>query len=132
MKTFRGYMKNEGKKTYIYFIIAAVLFVALSGNIYNSIQSYKYRGLCDQYRNEINRAEEANRELADRFGRITEVVGQLHETTERNVTDSRDIIETIEILRNQIQELEDCCGMFDQSEYYKCYDSYYRDEGLMQ
>ena len=128
MKIIRGYMKNE--KT-IYIIIAAVLFIILSANIYNSIQSYRYRRLCDKYRTELITAEETNRELTDRFGRITEITGRIKETTNANITDARGIIETVEILRSQIKELEDCCGSFSQSEYYEYYDSYYRSEGLM-
>ena len=125
MKMNRGYMKNEGKKT-IYIIIAAVAFFAvLSNNIYNSIESNKYRRLCFEYREQLVAAEETNRELADRIGRIAEITGRLHETTERNVTDARSIIETVERLRTEVQELEDCCGGFNQSEYYQYWDSYY-------
>ena len=124
-------MEDEYKKNII-FIIAIAFCIIFSGNIYNSVKSYKYRRLCDQYRAELNRAEEANRELADRIGRIADIVGSIKETTERNVTDARDIIETVEILRSQIKELEDCCGSFNQLEYYQYYDSYYHDEGLME
>ena len=114
----------ERKKT-IYIIIAAVLFIILSRNIFNSIQSYKYRGLCNQYREQLIATEEANRELTDRFGRITEITGRIKETTDANITDARGIVETVEILRSQIKELEDCCGSFNQSEYYQYWDSYY-------
>ena len=128
MKTFRDYMKNE--KT-IYIIIAAVLFIILSANIYNSIQSYKYRRLCAEYRTELIATETTNRELADRIGRIAEITGRIKETTDANITDARSIIETVEILRSQIKELEDCCRSFNQSEYYQYWDSYFRAEGLM-
>ena len=112
------------RKKNIYIIIAAVLFIILSGNIYNSIQSYKYRRLCDQYRKQLVRTTEANKELTDRLGRITEVVGRLHETTERNVTDARGIIETVEILRTQIQELENICYGYDTLDsYYNYWDN---------
>ena len=122
-------MKNECKTIYI--IIAAVLFIILSANIYNSIKSYKYRGLCNQYREQLIAAEETNRELTDRFGRVTEIVGRIKETTNANIADARGIIESVEILRSQIKELEDCLGSFSQSEYYKYWDSYFRDEQLM-
>ena len=120
------------RKKNIYIIIAAVFCIVFSRNIYNSVKSYKYRRLCDQYREQLVATEEANRDLADRIGRVAEVVGQLHETTERNVTDAREIIERIEILRAQIKELEDCCGDFNQPEYYQYWDSYYRNEQLME
>ena len=131
MKMFRDYMKNEGKKT-IYIIIAAAAFcIILSGNIYNSVKSYKYRRLCAEYREQLIATEEANRELTDRIGRITEITGRIKETTDANITDARGIIETVEILRSQIKELEDCCGSFNQSEYYNYWDSYYGSEQLM-
>ena len=121
-------MKNE--KT-IYIIIAAVLFIILSGNIYNSIQSYKYRRLCAEYRTELIATETTNRELADRIGRVAEITRRIKETTNANIADARGIIETVEILRSQIKELEDCCRSFNQSEYYQYWDSYFRGEGLM-
>ena len=130
MKTFRNYMENEGKKNII-IIGAAVFFIILSGNIFNSIESYRYRRLCDQYREQLIAAEEANRELANRLGRITEITGRLHETTERNVKSSRSIVELTEELRAEVYELESCIGSFNQSEYYNYWDSYFRNEELM-
>ena len=121
----------EYKKNII-FIIAIAVCIIFSGNIYNSIKSYKYRRLCDQYRAELDTAEEANRELTVRIGRVAEIVGRVKEAANANITDAREIIETVEILRTQIQELEDCCLGFDQSEYYNYWDSYYRNEGLME
>ena len=115
------------KKIKFIIIIAAVAFcIVFSGNIYNSVKSYKYRRLCNQYREQLIATEEANRALNDRLGRITEVVGQLHETTERNVTDARSIIETVEMLRTQIQELENICYGYDTLDsYYSYWDNIY-------
>ena len=123
-------MKDEYKKNII-FIIAIAFCIVFSGNIHSSIKSYEYRKLCDEYRKSLIATEEANRELADRFGRVTEIVGRIKETANENITDARGIIETVEILRSQIQELEDCCRSFNQSEYYQYWDSYYHDEQLM-
>ena len=103
----------------------------MSANIYNSIQSYKYRRLCAEYRTELIATETTNRELADRIGRIAEITGRIKETTNANIADARGIIETVEILRSQIKELEDCLGSFNQSEYYSYWDFYYRNEELM-
>ena len=128
MKIFRGYMKNE--KT-IYIIIVALLFVIFSGNIYNSVKSYKYRRFCSEYREQLIATNETNRELTNRIERVAEITGRIKETADANVTDARDIIETVEELRSQIKELEDCCGSFDQSEYYQYWDSYYGIEQLM-
>lgn len=118
-------MKNEGKKN-IVFIIAAVAFcIVFSGNIYSSIQSYKYRRLCSEYREQLIATENANRELTDRIGRVAEITGRIKETTDANITDARGIIETVERLRAEIKELEDCCGSFNQSEYYQYWDNIY-------
>ena len=114
------------KKIKFIIIITAVLFIIFSANIYSSIQSYKYRRLCNKYREQLVAAEETNRTLNDRLGRITEVVGRLHETTERNVTDARSIIETTELLRVQIQELENICyGSDSIDSYYSYWDNIY-------
>ena len=113
----------EYKKNII-FIIAAVLFIILSANIYSSVKSFRYRRLCDQYREQLIAATEANREFADRIGKITEIVESIGETTERNVTDARSIIETVEILRSQIQELENICyGSDSIDSYYNYWDN---------
>ena len=112
------------RKKNIIFIIAAVFFIILSANIYNSIQSYKYRGLCNQYRAELIATEEANRNLTNRIGRIAEITGRIKETTDANITDARGIIETVEILRSQIQELENICyGSDSIDSYYNYWDN---------
>ena len=113
------------KIKFIIFIIAIAFCIVFSGNIYSSIQSYKYRRLCDKYREQLIATTETNRTLNDRLGRITEVVGRLHETTERNVTDARGIIELTEEIRTQVYELESCLGSFNQSEYYSYWDNIY-------
>ena len=124
-------MKNERKKN-IYIIIAIAFCIIFSRNIYNSIKSFRYRKLCDQYREQLYTATDENRELADRIGRIAEIVGRVKEAANANITDARSIIETVEILRTEIQELENICGGFDYNKYYEYYDSYYRNEGLIE
>lgn len=94
----------------IFNIILSIVFILfLFGCIRNTAKSYEYRRLCNKYREQLSATEETNRALNDRLGRITEVVGRLHETTERTVTDARSIIETVELLRVQVQELENIC-----------------------
>ena len=111
----------------IYIITIAVAFcIIFSGNIYNTIKSYKYRRLCDQYRESLVATEEENRELADRIGRITEITGRIKETADANITDARSIIETVEMLRTQIQELENICYGYDTLDsYYSYWDNIY-------
>ena len=119
-------MKNEmERKKNILFIAAVAVCIVFSGNIFNSIESYKYRRLCNQYREQLDRTEEANREFADRLGRVAEITGRIKETTNANITDARGIIELTEELRAEVYELESCIGSFNQSEYYQYWDSYY-------
>ena len=110
----------------IFNIILSIVFILLLfGCIRNTARSYEYRRLCSEYREQLIAATETNRTLNDRLGRVTEVVGRLHETTERNVTDARSIIELTEELRTQVYELESCLGSFSQSEYYSYWDNIY-------
>ena len=117
-------MKDERKKN-IYIIIAAVFFIALSANIYNTVKSYKYRRLCDQYRTELNRATNEIELLGRTIEECQNITGSIGEICNRNVKSSRDIIETVERLRAKVHELENCLGSFNQSEYYQYWDSYY-------
>ena len=130
MKMFRGYMKNERKKN-IFFIIAAVLFIILSANVYNSVKYYKYRRLCNEYRTELNRATNEIELLGRTIEECQNITGSIGELCNRNVKSSRDIIEITEELRAKVYELENCLGSFSQSEYYQYWDSYYHDEQLM-
>ena len=90
-------------------IISIVFILLLFGCIRNTARSYRYRNLCNQYREQLSSTAETNRALNDRLGRITEIVGRIKETTERNITGARSIIETVELLRVQVQELENIC-----------------------
>ena len=120
----------ERKKT-IYIIIAAVLFIILPANIYSSIKSYKYRRLCNQYREQLDRTTEANKELGRTIEECKNITGSIGELCNRNISSSRQIIELTEELRAKVYELESSLGSFSQSEYYQYWDSYYHDEQLM-
>ena len=123
-------MKNEHKKN-IFFIIAAVLFIILSANIYNSVKYYKYRRLCNEYRAELYTATDENRELRKTIGECQSITESIGELCNRNISSSRQIIEITEELRAKVYELESSLGSFSQSEYYQYWDSYYHDEQLM-
>ena len=116
-------MEDEYKKNII-FIIAIAFCIVFSGNIYSSIKSYKYRRLCDKYRAELITATNENRELTDRIGKCQSITESIGELCNRNVTDAREIIETVEILRTQIQELENICYDSDSIDsYYNYWDN---------
>ena len=122
-------MKNE--KT-IYIIIAITFCIVFSGNIYSSVKSYEYRKLCDQYRTELDTATDENRKLRRTIEECQNITGSIGELCNRNISSSRQIIELTEELRSKVYELENCIGGFSQSEYYEYYDSYYRNEQLME
>ena len=110
----------------IFNVIVSIIFIMLLfGCIRNTARSYKYRRLCDQYREQLYTATDENRELADRIGRIAEITGRIKEEADANITDARSIIETVERLRTQIQELENICGGFDYNKYYQYWDNIY-------
>ena len=117
---------TEGLKKYekiIRWIIIVVIGI-FTYSIGSTARANKYRGLCNQYREQLTAAEERNREFEDRFGRVQEVVGRLSETANSNVTDARGIIETVEILREKIQDLENICyGGNTLDSYYDWLDS---------
>ena len=129
MKIIRNYMKNE-KNIFIIFIAVAFCII-LSANIYNSIQSYKYRRFCDEYRTELNRATNEIELLGRTIEECQSITNSIGELCNRNVQSSRDIIEITEELRSKVYELENCLGSFNQSEYYSYWDSYYSSEQLM-
>ena len=133
MKMNRGYMKNEMEHKKNIIIISVFAFcIVFSVNICNSVKSFKYRRHLDTVREQLIRSEEYNRELTERLRSISTNVQKLGELTERNVSGVRQCIEIIEETRIIVQELEDCCGSFNQSEYYSYWDNEFRDKGIMQ
>ena len=132
MKTIRGCMKDERKKN-IFIIFAAVAFcIILSGNIYNSIQSYRYRRLCNELRNRVTYAENTNRTLELTIEQCQSICRELGGSIDRNINAAREAVELIEQIRTQVYELESRLGIFNQSEYYQYWDSYFRDEGIVE
>lgn len=108
----------------IKYILIGLILLLFTWGIGNTARSYKYRGLCDKYREQLITSETANRELNDRLSRITEVAGRISETTKTNITDARGIVETVERLRTEVQELESICYSNDTiNDYYNYYDN---------
>ena len=124
----------ERKKTIFIIVVAVVVFcIVFSGNIYNSIQSHKYRIHLDTVTEQLIATENANRELAERFGIISTNVQKLRELADRNVNGVRECIEIIEETRVIIEEMENSIyGSDSIDSYYNYWDSYYYDEGLME
>ena len=105
-------------------IVSIVFILFLFFFIRNTARSYRYRNLCDQYREQLSIAETTNRELNNRLISVQEVVGRLTETANANITDARSIIETVERLRTEVQNLENICyGSDSIDSYYDWLDS---------
>ena len=111
----------------VFNVIVSIIFILLLfGCIRNTARSYRYRNLCDKYREQLSYAEAANREFNDRFNSVQEVVGRLSDTANQNITDARSIIETVERLRTEVQELENLCyGSDSIDSYYSYWDNIY-------
>lgn len=116
-------MGRKVERKTIYIIIAAVFFIIFSANIYNSVKSYKYRRLCDEYRTELDRATNEIELLGRTIEECQNITGSIGEICNRNVKSSRDIIELTEELRSKVYELENSIGSFNQSEYYQYWDN---------
>lgn len=99
--------------------IAGIIFI-LCLFLYSAICTRKLneaRGLYNQYQ---QRCIEAER-ICDR---VREISGEIRATTERTVKNARDAAETVELLRVQIQELENICyGSDSIDSYYDWLDS---------
>ena len=106
--------------------INIVFILLLFGCIRNTARSYRYRNLCNKYREQLSITEATNRELNNRLISVQEVVGRLSDTANQNITDARSIIETVERLRTEVQELENICyGSDSIDSYYSYWDSIY-------
>ena len=123
----------EYKKNTFFIIIAAVLCIIFSRNIYNSIKYHEYRKHLDTAREQLVRAEEYNKELAERFRSISTNVCKLRELADRNVNGVRECIEIIEETRVITKEMEDSIyGSDSIDSYYNYWDNKFRDEGLIE
>ena len=117
----RGCMKNE--KNNFFIIIAAVFFAVFATNIYNTVKSYQYRGLCNQYREQLIATENANRELRKTIEECQSICGELGGSIDRNINSAREAVELIEQIRTQVYEIENRLGGFNQYKYYECCDN---------
>ncbi len=101
--------------------IVGIIFI-LCLFLYSSICTRKLneaRGLYNQYQQRYIEAER----ICDR---VREISGKIRETTERTVKNARDAAETVELLRVQIQELENICyGSDSIDSYYSYWDNIY-------
>ena len=100
--------------------ITVILILCLF--IYSTVCTRKLneaRGLYNQYQQRYIEAER----ICDRVREISE---KIRTTTERTVKNARDAAETVELLRVQVQELENICyGSDSIDSYYSYWDNIY-------
>lgn len=124
-------MTLEGLKKYEKIIRWIIIIFVIGVFAYSTICTRKLnenRRLCDSYRERCIETERVCDELRNEFGRVREITGRISETADRAITNSRDVAETVELLRVQIQELENICYGYDSIDSY--YDWLDRELGL--
>lgn len=129
------------KKHFIYsciilFFIA--IFSAIGTTLYiSSKQLDESRRNVDQFREQLYRAEDTNRELTEqledsrrRIEQCTIILSELDGLTTTNVNTIREAISVIEELRVQVQRLEMELGYWSPDSYYDRVDSWLEAQGL--
>lgn len=116
-------LRIEKNNSYTFLTCLSVLLIFAT--VSSSIQSYKSRRLCNQYRERIIDAENTNRKFERTIEQCQSICGELGRSVERNISTARECIETIEIIRVEIQELENCLYGNGPSYNYQYWDNYF-------
>lgn len=128
------YATKDGRfyqKSYKHIVVIVILAVFLLYSVFSTVQYNKVRGQLDTAREQLTTATETNRRLTVQLGQCQFIVNDLAESTNRNITNVREAIDTVSEIREQIGELEIALGLFDSDGYYDWLDSYVFDnEGL--
>ena len=109
------------------------VFAAIGTTLYTSSRQLdESRRANDQFREQLARAEDANRQLTEelddcrnRIGQCQYILSDLDGLTTTNVRTVREAISVIEELRVQVQSLEMELGNWNPDEYYTYWDSVY-------
>ena len=119
----------EDKDTLRYWItvviVTALISVFAGVLIGGLIESNQSRREIDGIREQLNRANGINTELAGELGQCQEITRELGNAINGDINTIRDCIETIEVLRTEIGNLENCCNNIDWDSYYNYWDAYY-------
>lgn len=115
---------NEKTKRIIYIgIIAVILLWSTVAGVITTVRSDRFRKDIDRYREQLDTAKTENSRLGTILDDCRTITGNITEAIDRNVYSIRDCIETVEILRVQVKELEDCLsGGYSLDDYYNYWD----------
>lgn len=122
---------NE-KKSIIFGII--FLFVLITSGIWvgNSTRELNQtRRQLDTVRKQLAESTDTNRQLTERIGNCKSIVGELEQTTARDITSVRECIEILEEIRVEIESLEVELGIYSTDDAYNRIDNWLRSEGII-
>lgn len=114
------------------------VFAAIGTTLYTSSRQLdESRRANDQFREQLARAEDANRQLTEelddcrnRIGQCQYILSDLDGLTTTNVRTVREAIELIEETRYEVACLSYYLGCFDTDEYYDRVDSWLEAQGI--
>ena len=117
--------KIFAKAFVITFIIILAWAVICTGIlIYSSARSNELGRLNGELREQLTVAVTENRRLGETIDRCRDITGELKQSTDKQLTDTRAAVELIEELRAEVYSLESELGSDWQSSYYSDWDSY--------
>lgn len=118
---------NE-KKNVIYVGIIIFMFTLLLpagiALFASSKQLDEFRATNDRLTEQLNRATDTNRRLAETVEQCQFIVTELGNTTDRNIGTVREAIEIIEETREAVGALEVALGLWDSDSIYERIDNY--------
>ena len=124
---------NEKKNVICIGIIIFMFTLFLSASIAlftSSKQLDESRATNDRLTEQLNRATDTNRRLAETVGQCQFIVTELENTTNRNISTVREAIEIIEETREAVGALEVELGIWDSDSVYNRIDNWLESEGV--
>ena len=124
---------NEKKNVICIGIIIFMFALLLSASIdlfASSKQLDESRATNDRLTEQLNRATDTNRRLAETVEQCQFIVTELGNTTDRNIGTVREAVEVIEETREAVGALETELGLWDSDSVYERIDNYVFDNEL--
>ena len=124
---------NEKKNVIIIGLLILFFTLFLSASIAlftSSKQLDESRATNDRLTEQLNRATDTNRRLAETVGQCQFIVTELENTTNRNISTVREAIEIIEETREAVGALEAELGLWDSDSVYNGIDNWLESEGV--
>ena len=124
---------NEKKNVIIgsLLILFFTLFITASIALFaSSKQLDESRATNDRLTEQLNRATDTNRRLAETVGQCQFIVTELGNTTNRNIGTIKEAVEVIEETREAVGALEVELGIWDSDSVYNGIDNWLESEGV--